>query len=155
MATRFAASPSILNFMANSPNYGKLASDGAMENAKTEAQNLLGNAKVHRAGITGRSRMVIAKNEGKVTRARGRAAGHGALMDGIQSGIQGLSSGIGSKFGGSGGGGGGGDGDTFSGYGIDLDKYTDLWSTSPDMSGFPTSFSGTEFSGFPTSTGIA
>lgn len=151
MAQRFAASPSILNFMASSPNYGKLASVGAMENAKTEAQNLLGNARVHRAGITGRSRMVIAKNEGAIARAQGRAAGHDALMGGIKSGTQGLSSGIGATFGG-----GGGAGDTVSGYGMNsFDDYTYLYSASPDMSGFPTSFSGTKFSGFPTSRGIA
>lgn len=150
MATRFAASPSILNFMASSPNYGKLASVGAMENAKTEAQNLLGNTKVHKAGITGRSRMVIAKNEGALARAQGSAAGHSALWGGIKSGAQGLSSGIGAKFGG---GGGYGSGDSISGYGMNSFKdYTGLYSQAPDMTGFNDTFSGTMFSGFPTSS---
>ena len=53
MATRFAPSTSILNFMASSPNYGKVGSTGAMENLKTAAQNLVSNAGIHSAGMYG------------------------------------------------------------------------------------------------------
>lgn len=94
MATRFAASPSILNFMASSPNYGKLASVGAMENAKTEAQNLMSNAGIHAAGITGKANVEKAKYAGEAMAAQGQAAGRSAMMGGLASGIGSIASGF-------------------------------------------------------------
>ena len=94
MATRFAGSPSILNFLASSPNYGKLASVGSMENAKTEAQNLVSNAGIHSAGITGQANVEKAKYAGEATIAQGQAAGHSAMMGGIASGIGSVASGF-------------------------------------------------------------
>lgn len=94
MATRFAASPSILNFMASSPNYGKLASVGAMENAKTEAQNLMSNAGIHAAGITGKADVKKAKYAGQAMIDQGEAAGHSAMMGGIASGIGSIAGGF-------------------------------------------------------------
>lgn len=94
MATRFAASPSILNFMASSPNYGKLASVGAMENAKTEAQNLMSNAGIHAAGITGKANVKKAKYAGEAMAAQGEAAGRSAMMGGIASGIGSIAGGF-------------------------------------------------------------
>lgn len=94
MATRFAGSPSILNFLASSPNYGKLASVGSMENAKTEAQNRVSNAGIHSAGITGQANVEKAKYAGEATIAQGKAAGHSAMMGGIASGIGSVASGF-------------------------------------------------------------
>lgn len=94
MATRFAGSPSILNFLASSPNYGKLASVGSMENAKTEAQNLVSNAGIHSAGITGQANVEKAKYAGEATIAQGQAAGHSTMMGGIASGISSIAGGF-------------------------------------------------------------
>ena len=94
MATRFAGSPSILNFLASSPNYGKLASVGAMEGAKTEAQNLSSKAGIHSAGITGQANVKKAKYAGKAAIAQGQAAGRSAMMGGIASGIGSIASGF-------------------------------------------------------------
>ena len=94
MATRFAGSPSILNFLASSPNYGKLASVGSIENAKTEAQNRVSNAGIHSAGITGQANVEKAKYAGEATIAQGQAAGHSAMMGGIASGIGSVASGF-------------------------------------------------------------
>jgi hypothetical protein len=149
MAQRFAASPSILSFMAESPNYGQLSSTSAMERAKNEAANLIGNARMHGAGITGSANREIAKYRGKAGLAQDRADGYAAMMGGLADGASSIIGGIGSMPS-------GGAGGTVSGYGMNsFGDYTDLYSASPDMSGFPTSFSGTKFSGFPTSRGIA
>lgn len=107
MAERFAASPSILNFMASSPNYGKLASFGAMENLKTEAQNLASNAGIHSAGMYGNDLVDGAEFDAVGIRAEGRARGHQAVMGGFKSGSRGLIGGISAKVGGGGGGGSG------------------------------------------------
>lgn len=105
MAQRFAASPSILTFMADSPNYGNLSSTSAMERAKNEATNLMGNARIHGAGITGRANKKIAKHRGAAAVAQGRAEGHAAMMGGIADGFGSIIGGIGRmpKGGGSGG----------------------------------------------------
>lgn len=103
MATRFAASPSILSFMASSPNYGKLASVGSMENAKTEAQNLMSNAGIHAAGITGKANVEKAKYAGEAMVAQAKAAGHSTMMGGLASGIGGIAGGfmnMGNSYGG-------------------------------------------------------
>ena len=104
MAQRFAASPSILTFMADSPNYGNLSSTSAMERAKNEATNLMGNARIHGAGITGRANKKIAKHRGAAAVAQGRAEGHAAMMGGIADGFGSIIGGIGRmpKGGGSG-----------------------------------------------------
>lgn len=94
MAQRFAASPSILNFMASSPNYGKLASVGAMENAKTEAQSLAANAGIHSAALRGMAEKKIAKYRGDAAIAQGQAAGRSAMMSGISSGIGSIAGGF-------------------------------------------------------------
>lgn len=94
MATRFAASPSILSFMASSPNYGELASVGSMEKAKTEAQNLMSNAGIHAAGITGKANVEKAKYAGEAMVAQGQAAGRSAMMGGLASGIGSVASGF-------------------------------------------------------------
>lgn len=94
MAQRFAASPSILNFMASSPNYGKLASVGAMENAKTEAQSLAANAGIHSAALRGMAEKKIAKYRGDAAIAQGQAAGRSAMMGGIASGIGSIAGGF-------------------------------------------------------------
>ncbi len=94
MATRFAASPSILNFMASSPNYGKLASVGAMENAKTEAQNLVSNAGIHAAGITGKANVKKAKYAGQEMIDQAEADGRSAMMAGMKSGIRSFAGGF-------------------------------------------------------------
>lgn len=147
MATRFAASPSILNFMASSPNYGKLASVGAMENAKTEAQNLVSNAGIHMAGITGKANVKKAKYAGEAMAAQGEAAGRSAMMGGIASGIGSIAGGFMNMPSGDG---------TVSGYGMNsFGNYTNEFSKAPDMTGFTTPFAGTKFSGFPTTGGFA
>lgn len=151
MAQRFAASPSILSFMAESPNYGQLSSTSAMERAKNEAANLMGNARTHGAGITGSANREIAKYKGKAGLAEDRADGYAAMMGGLADGVSSVVGGVARRPSA-----GAGAGGTVSGYGMNsFGDYTDLYSASPDMSGFPTSFSGTEFSGFPTSRGIA
>lgn len=94
MATRFAGSPSILNFLASSPNFGKLASTGEMENYKNEVQNLRSNAGMHAAGITGQANVKKAKYAGEATIAQGQAAGHSAMMGGISSGIGSIAGGF-------------------------------------------------------------
>ena len=94
MATRFAASPSILNFMASSPNYGKLASVGAMENAKTQAQSLMSNAGIHEAGIIGKFDVKKSKYAGQAVVAQGEAAGRSAMTAGIKSGVESIAGGF-------------------------------------------------------------
>ena len=101
MASRFVPSPSILNFMASSPNYGELGSTGAMENLKTAAQNLASNAGIHSAGMQGQDIVEGAEYDAVGIRAEAAAQGHQAMMGGLQSGLQGLTGGIASKFGGS------------------------------------------------------
>lgn len=95
MAQRFAASPSILTFMAESPNYGKLSSTSAMERAKNEAANLMGNAKILGAGITGENREEIAKYRGKAGLASDRADGYETMMAGVGDGVDSIIGGIG------------------------------------------------------------
>lgn len=102
MASRFAPSPSILNYMASSPNYGKLGSTGAMENLKTAAQNLASNAGIHSAGMHGNDLVEGAEYDAVGIRAEGAARGHQLAMGGLQSGLQGLTGGIMGKYGGGG-----------------------------------------------------
>ena len=94
MAQRFAASPSILSFMAESPNYGQLSSTSAMERAKNEAANLIGNAKMHGAGITGSANREIAKYRGKAGLAEDRADGYAAMMGGLADGVSSIVGGV-------------------------------------------------------------
>lgn len=97
MSSRFAASPSILNFMADSPNYGKLASVGATERMKNAAGQLLANAGIHTAAMSGKARKEAAKYSAEGTRARGEAAGFSSMVGGLASGIGSFASGFGSK----------------------------------------------------------
>ena len=94
MAQRFAASPSILSFMAESPNYGQLSSTSAMERAKNEAANLIGNARIHGAGITGRANKKVAKHQGAAAVAQGRADGYAAMMGGLADGVSSVVGGV-------------------------------------------------------------
>ena len=94
MAQRFAASPSILSFMAESPNYGQLSSTSAMERAKNEAANLMGNARIHGAGITGRANKKVAKHQGAAAVAQGRADGYAAMMGGLADGVSSVVGGV-------------------------------------------------------------
>ena len=103
MASRFAPSPSILNYMASSPNYGKLGSTGAMENLKTAAQNLVSNSGIHSAGMHGNDLVEGAEFDGVGIRAEGAAQGHAAMMGGLRSGVQGFTGGLMSKIGSAGG----------------------------------------------------
>lgn len=102
MATRFVPSPSILNFMASSPNYGKLGSVGATENLKTAAQDLISNSEIHGAGMTGRVNRGKAKYEAQSVRAEAGAQGHSLVMGGLSQGIQSFAGGLGSRLGSSG-----------------------------------------------------
>ena len=103
MASRFVPSPSILNFMASSPNYGKLGSTGAMENLKTAAQNLVSNSEIHGAGMTARVNREKAKYDAQSILADSAAQGHSLVQGGLQQGIQSFAGGLGSRFGASGG----------------------------------------------------
>ena len=102
MASRFVPSPSILNFMASSPNYGKLGSTGAMENLKTATQNLVSNAGIHSAGTQGNDLVDGAEFDAVGIRAEGAEQRQAAIMGGLRSGIQGLTGGLGAKYGSSG-----------------------------------------------------
>ena len=97
MSSRFAASPSIMSFMAGTPDYGKLTSTAAMEKAKTEAMNLQAKAGIMGAGIAGENRKKIAKHQAKATVARGEAAGYSSMVRGLASGIGSVASGFESK----------------------------------------------------------
>lgn len=145
MATRFAPSPSILNFMASSPNYGKLGSTGAMENLKTAAQNLVSNAGIHSAGMQGNDLVEGAEYDAVGIRAQGAAQGQQAIMGGLQSGLQGLTGGILNKYGGGG-----------SSYGGTGTGTIDTASVANDLARINARemTTGSLFSGFPTTTGI-
>ena len=104
MAQRFAASPSILSFMAESPTYGQLSSTSAMERAKNEAANLIGNARMHGAGITGSANREIAKYRGKAGLAQDRADGYAAMMGGLADGVSSIVGGVARRPSGGGGG---------------------------------------------------
>lgn len=139
MATRFAGSPSILNFLASSPNFGKLASTGEMENYKNEVQNLRSNAEIHSAGITGQANVKKAKYAGEATVAQGQAAGHSAMMGGIASGIGSIASGFGAMG-----------GNSYGGYGSGT---IDTASVNADIARINNREMGL-YSGFPTTSGI-
>jgi hypothetical protein len=94
MAQRFAASPSILTFMAESPNYGQLSSTSAMERAKNKAADLFGNARIHGAGIKGRANKEVAKHRGAAAVAQGRADGYAAMMGGLADGVSSVVGGV-------------------------------------------------------------
>lgn len=146
MATRFAPSTSILNFMASSPNYGKVGSTGAMENLKTAAQNLASNAGIHSAGMHGNDIVEGAEYDAVGIRAEGAAQGRQLLMGGLQSGLQGLTGGIMNKFGSLG-------GNSYGGVGTGT---IDRASVANDLARINARemTTGSLFSGFPTTSGI-
>ena len=146
MATRFVPSPSILNFMASSPNYGKLGSVGATENLKTAAQNLVSNAGIHSAGMQGNDLVEGAKYDAAGIRAEGAAQGHQAMMGGLRSGISGLTGGIMNKFGSAG-------GSSYGGIGTGT---IDRASVANDLARINARemTTGSLYSGFPTTSGI-
>ena len=148
MAQRFAASPSILNFMASSPNYGKLASVGAMENAKTEAQSLAANAGIHSAALRGMAEKEISKYRGDAAIAQGQAAGRSAMMSGISSGIGSIAGGFMNMPDNSYAGTGSTGINTPGKYGLFQDPTEDI-----RKSGFV--IHGPDYSGFPTTGGFA
>ena len=146
MASRFAPSISVLNFMANSPDYGELGSTGAMENLKTAAQNLVSNAGIHSAGMQGNDLVEGAEFDAVGIRAEGAAQGHAAMMGGLRSGLQGLTGGFMDKYGSLG-------GTSYGGIGTGA---IDKASVASDLARVNARemTTGSLYSGFPTTSGI-
>ena len=144
MSSRFAASPSILSFMADSPNYGKLASAGTMERAKSAAMKLRGDAGIQAAGISGQARKAGAKYGAKAAIAQGESDGYSSMMGGIASGVGSIAGGFADRPSANGG------EDSISGYGMNSFKdMTGEFNKPADMRGFGFSPSSTMYSGFP------
>ena len=93
MGTSFSQPLGIMNFLASSPDYGKMMSEGVKQNLMRTAGELASNSRIAGSGITGHFNKEGAKAKAKGMRAMGAAAGNAAMYGGIARGVQGIAGG--------------------------------------------------------------
>lgn len=91
-------SPSILNFMASSPDYGKIGKTSAIENMKYAASMLNSNKDMHVAGMGKEAAIQGAKYDAKGIRASGAADGAAAAWQGFGAGASAIVGGVGRRM---------------------------------------------------------
>ena len=99
MATNFAAPLGILNFMAKSPDYGKIASSGVTQRLKSAATQLASNTRMHGSGIAGQSKVNQATHKENGSVATGAAQGTSAAWSGGAAGFGEILGGVADKYG--------------------------------------------------------
>lgn len=140
MATSFSQPLGIMNFLASSPDYGKMMSEGVKQNLMRTAGELASNSRIAGSGITGHFNKEGAKAKAKGVRAMGAAEGNAAMYGGIAQGVQGIAGGFMDRPSG---------GNSTSGFNINsFGNYTDEFTKPADMTGFGFNTGGTMYSGF-------
>ena len=104
---RFAGSPQVASFMADSVDHGLLGRKGQRARANEDIMATQSDAKVGMAQDKADALLQMAEIGADATQAAGQQAGQNSLMSGIMGGITGGikgAGGLGSIFGGGGGG---------------------------------------------------
>ena len=98
---RFAGSPQVASFMADSVNHGELGRIGSRSRAKDQMQAFDSDAKVGMAQNDADTMLKLAEMGAAQQRQAGQQAGQNSLMSGIMGGVSSIAGGL---FGGGGGG---------------------------------------------------
>ena len=96
--TYASESPSILNFMASSPDYGKIGKTSAIENMKYAASILNSNKNIQSAGMDKYGAVRGAKYDARGIRAGGAADGAAATWQGFGAGASAIVGGVGKRM---------------------------------------------------------
>ena len=94
MATSFSQPLGIMNFLASSPDYGKMMSEGVKQNLMRSAGELASNSRIAGSGITGHFNKEGVKERAKGVIKQGAAEGNAAMYGGIASGVKGIAGGV-------------------------------------------------------------